>query len=457
MQLPLWKLLVTATICSSCCTLAQRTKRDYVTKDTAKELSYSVTNVARGLSIELMTDSSKSDIFSPLSIVSSLLLLMRAARGYTRLELLELLQLSEKYQINDPTIPRNYGQLLTELLDDSSYGIIGENPNWLNESKCIGPEEDYSYEDEELPDSYKEQQPEPNIIRLANAIFVQSGMFDNQRLQKVVENLYYSTVESIDFFNQPKESRNHINKWANESTNGRIPEIIADQLSLETTMIVANALYFKAIWEDVFLADATKLRKFFPNGENEESVEVEMMAHGGCFPYFLSKSLDAKIIGFPYANRTTTMYVILPNNSNRAKLQTLMGKLDAPTLDGLISNMTMRTASVLFPKMHIEDSFELKAALQKLGVKRMFQRGGSNVPLFNRLIKGQSLNVGEMLHKVVLDINEKGTEGGAVTATLLDRSMSSVNFRAIAPFLVAIRHDATKLLLFYGPIYDPSV
>lgn len=298
-----------------------------------------------------------------------------------------------------------------------------------------------------------------NVVKLANAVFVQNGLYNNSRLDRLVDRYYRSMVESLDFLNNPSEAKNHINKWAAKNTNGRIREIISDDLSAETTMIVANALYFKAFWEDVFLAGATKMRKFFPNGENEESVEAEIMAHGGCFPYYKSSQLDARIMGFPYKNRSSTMYIVLPNSSTRVKLQKLMEKLDASTFDDLISNMTMQTASVLFPKMHLTSSFELKSALQALGTKSMFMRGQSDFSLLNPAEANDtkaSLSVSGMLHKVDLAIDESGTEGAAVTATLLDRSMPTVNFRVIVPFLLAIRHDATKLLLFYGPIYDPS-
>lgn len=305
-------------------------------------------------------------------------------------------------------------------------------------------------------DGIPEDPLQQNQIKLANAIFVQDKFYNNTRLQKLVNYYYRSSVEGLDFFNQPEASKDHINNWAKKNTNGRIQEIITDELNPETTMIVANALYFKAFWEDVFLAGATKMRKFFPNGENEESVEAEIMAHGGCFPYYRSQELDARIMGFPYKNRTSTMYIILPNNSSRAKVQQLLQELDASTLDNLISNMRMTTASVLFPKMHLTGTFDLKTALLKLGMKSIFDSERSNFSLLNPSHPKESPTVSGVLHKVDLAIDESGTEGAAVTATLLDRSMPTVNFRVIVPFILAIRHDATKLLLFYGPVYDPS-
>lgn len=66
-----------------------------------------------------------------------------------------------------------------------------------------------------------------------------------------------------------------------------------------------------------------------------------------------------------------------------------------------------------------------------------------------------NLYVGNVLHKVSLDINEQGTEGGAVTAVVIDRISSAFNLRADGPFLIYLRNDVTKLPLFYGAVFDP--
>ncbi|XP_065079922.1 serine protease inhibitor 28Dc-like [Ochlerotatus camptorhynchus] len=459
-----WLLVATIVFRASHLTHAEIFSSKYVTKDIAQDISNGLNNLAHDLLVQLQSNNSKAEIISPLSIGSSMLLLLRTARGTTRQELLQLMGLT-KYQENNPKIPRNFAHLINELLfdDATETSALDYNVPWKSQSKCEVTDYHYDSEDSEYDydrfDSLPEDPSVNNVVKLANAIFVQDGFYNNSRLHRLVDRYYRSEVESLDFHNNPSEAKNHINKWAEKNTNGRIREIISDDLSTETTMVVANALYFKAFWEDVFLAGATKMRKFFPNGENEESVEAEIMAHGGCFPYFKSSQLDARIMGFPYKNRTSTMYIILPNSSTRVKLQQLMEQLDAPTLDGLISNMTMQTASVLFPKMHLSTSFELKSALQSLGTKSMFNRGQSNFSLLNPAKTNatrESLSVSGVLHKVDLAIDESGTEGAAVTATLLDRSMPTVNFRVIVPFLLAIRHDATKLLLFYGPVYDPT-
>lgn len=63
--------------------------------------------------------------------------------------------------------------------------------------------------------------------------------------------------------------------------------------------------------------------------------------------------------------------------------------------------------------------------------------------------------VDEIIHKVDFSVDEQGTEAAAATLTYLHRSGTDVVFRGDAPFLILIRHDPTKLPLFYGIINKP--
>uniref|UniRef100_A0A6B2EJH8 Putative serine proteinase inhibitor n=1 Tax=Phlebotomus kandelakii TaxID=1109342 RepID=A0A6B2EJH8_9DIPT len=62
----------------------------------------------------------------------------------------------------------------------------------------------------------------------------------------------------------------------------------------------------------------------------------------------------------------------------------------------------------------------------------------------------------EVLHKVDLTINEKGTEGGAATLVFLHKTGTDVVFRVNVPFMFLIRNEATKIPLFYGNVFEPQ-
>jgi len=61
----------------------------------------------------------------------------------------------------------------------------------------------------------------------------------------------------------------------------------------------------------------------------------------------------------------------------------------------------------------------------------------------------------EVLHKVEMEVTEIGTEAAATTGVILRRDGSQKKLVADRPFLFFIRHDSTKLILFWGTVNTP--
>uniref|UniRef100_A0A182MU52 Serpin domain-containing protein n=1 Tax=Anopheles culicifacies TaxID=139723 RepID=A0A182MU52_9DIPT len=437
-------------------------------KAVSEQLVAAINDLARNLGQQLGTssggNSSKTELFSPVSIGSMMFLMLRIANRETRNELLNALQLKQYTVSGSGNIPKNFARLLKEFTHDiAGKGILEELPGWHTSSSCYPKMEGADYEDDDDDDKYLDEPIQPNVVQLANGIFLQNGLINNTKFVKLAKELYEAQIKEVNFKEQPRAARVSINHWVNESTRGRIDEILSDDLSTSTQMVIANALYFKATWETFFNEPQfTRPQTFFPDGEDQPSVMVPTMFASGCFPYYASPELNARIMAFPYRNRTTSMYIILPNDSNRAKVRQLQAKLSSTELDQLIARMRLQKALVQFPRMHATNTYDLKHALQKLGVKALFDRTKNNLKLaapYNRTAtvgRLRKLFVSEMVHKIDLDVNERGTEGGAVTITAMERSLPPVNFRVKGPFILAIRHDPTKMLLFYGAVFDPS-
>uniref|UniRef100_A0A1Q3FHY9 Putative serine proteinase inhibitor n=1 Tax=Culex tarsalis TaxID=7177 RepID=A0A1Q3FHY9_CULTA len=558
----------------------------------------SVTNLAQKISRAIASPRSKTEIFSPVSIAGALSLLLLGSSGVTRDELTKLMGFDNQ-KINFAEIHKSFGKLFHELV--SPEPSLNTPIPWRQNDKC----NNYDYEDDEEPSPPPKNQRGKrdtsnetdfdrysHEVQLANGIFVDKSFILNPQYMTWSQAIYRSEVERMSFASQPVEATRQINEWVSRNTRGKIPEIFPSPVDSNTVMVIASALYFKALWEEMFIEGATRPRDFYPEGRNGSSIKVDMMAHGGCFPFYDSTELDAKILGIPYKHNQTTMYVIKPNNSNRLALQELIAMLNGPTVDELINRMRKTTAVILFPKMHVSSSLNLKKTLKALGAKTLFSSSKSdlsgisspqgaaapatevssmaarpavNLPdqkqpskkkqknpnrdqlIFSR-IEGNETNeitpveqrttelpttlvettlldeaepttqttekcqrlfprdvsykapsesktkpdpltskdfflkkrivkttqgkkahrtrrdtepaamlfVSDAIHKVDLEINERGTEGGAATAITLNRSGTNVVFRADEPFLLLIRSDKTKLPLFFGAVYDPS-
>lgn len=186
------------------------------------------------------------------------------------------------------------------------------------------------------------------------------------------------------------------------------------------------------------------------------------------------------MIGLNYDNGISTMFIILPNHSTKEKLLDLQSRLTAEDLDNMISQTKNKSATIVLPKFHVEQSSDIQAALKDLGLKSLFN-SQSDLSLITTDKRGQTtqtkqLNavdaldalekinptqnpnifVDKIVHKVVLTVDEFGTEGGAATGGIINKQGSSVLFVATSPFLFLIRHNPTKLPLFYGAVFEPS-
>lgn len=101
-------------------------------------------------------------------------------------------------------------------------------------------------------------------------------------------------------------------------------------------------------------------------------------------------------------------------------------------------------------RRHAATQSERDAGIESLRNLDALRASSGDRPLTN-----PGLFADEIIHKIDLTINEKGTEGGAVTYTTAVRT-ANVIFRADTPFLFIIRHDDTKLPLFYGSVFEPT-
>ncbi|XP_037957553.1 serine protease inhibitor 28Dc [Teleopsis dalmanni] len=481
--------------------------------------------------------SSKCEVFSPLSIMSALALLMLGAKGKSYQELAALFGIyyDAEFARDTSKFHDEFAQMLEDLQWPDQYSLRDRlNAAW----KSTG-----SNSRKKQSNNNKANRPTEHIIRVANGLFTQSGYSLNPDYSNIVKSVYHSELEPLDFNGRSGEARNFINAWVNSRTFGKIRNIVHGDLPKDTNVIIASTLYFKGFWETPFFAAVTVSDDFYPDGPDGPSVKVPMMGTGGVLPFYDAVEYDCRIIGLPYVGNVTTMYVIQPNYSTRLKLRQFLSTLDAQKIEDMISRMTLKTAVLALPKMHFSRSLNIKDMLYRMNVNDIFVSGQSDLSLISNdqitysvsqqqtptsqvqshvqssvpqpqpvrdnnrntfvfsptvdngngnsgLIRNAKQNsrpkrdvadpkikrsfvnleterntqrstksnlfVEDIVHKVDFDVNEYGTEAAAATLTYLRRSGTDVHFRADAPFLLLIRHDPTKLPLFYAIINEPE-
>lgn len=438
-------------------------------KDDNQLVATGVSSLTLSLNRLLLNANGGNVVFSPLSISSALALALLGAERTTLKELADVLGFTTGIEKSNQDY-RIYHEQLSSI---------------LNQITATSGEE----------------------IDVANAVFVQSDFPIRPSYKSKVLDLYRSYLSSVDFKNGGQSAKTQVNQWVEKSTRGKIKTILEDIPPSYTKFILASALYFKAKWLFPFSGELTMRRPFYVNGYNSPSLhKVVTMYTMEYLPYYKDPTLGCEIVGLPYIDRKSTMYVIVPFQSSKEKLLQFGSKLTVNDLENLVSKTEVTETIISFPKMEIESTFDLTHPLESLGLRSLFNpqqadlsslsqgdspqarrspkppkptiyvqrsytdvtsgwhlasRTAQSADNIQEQLNQQSTNPGlyvdQVLHKVFMNITETGTEAASVTSLVVDKiAGNKVTMKVDVPFIFFIRHEETKAILFWGSITVPT-
>ena len=237
-----------------------------------------------------------------------------------------------------------------------------------------------------------------------------------------------------------------INKWVEDKTRGMIPTIV-DDLPADTSLVIADALYFKGRWSVPFDATLTKPADF-RLGQGAP-VSVPMMQRRDRMAYAVDDT--AQVISFPFAGDRFEARLILPTAG--APLPTQASALVA-WLDGQRKReLEPQLGIVRLPRIDISWGGDLMQSLAAAGLERAMS-GRARYAGFTRT----PLSVGAVSHKVVFRADEAGAEGAAATAVVMTRLMADDPFEMVVdrPFWLVVQDKASGAVLFEARVTDPG-
>jgi serpin B len=292
----------------------------------------------------------------------------------------------------------------------------------------------------------------PFHLSLANALWVQTGYPINTAFVETLRNRLGAELKSADFRGAPSEAARGVNAWVDEATRGKIREILSEsQLDPLTRMILANAIYFKAPWLSQFTERATNPEPF--HRLDGRSVHVPMMHDTAHRCYARGDGFQA--LEVPYGNDFVLMLVVLPDDGQFERVER---ELDVGSVTELTRNVRPIEVALALPRFRVESSFALRESLARIGINLAFAPGADFTPVSTE----PGFVLGDVLHKTVVDVDERGTEAAAVTAAMvLGASLhfdppKPIEYRVDRPFLFLIEDKPTGTILFMGRILDPS-
>lgn len=344
--------------------------------------------------------------FSPFSIYSAFAMTYEGSAGQTKKEFERVFNFpSEKVEIRDP------------------FKLILSN---------------FSKENPEL------------AIKIANSIWVQKEYHFLSGYIELLKDNYFSEFFDSDFKSAPEKEREKINLWVKEKTLGKIDSLIPPNgLNSLTRLVLANAIYFKGLWENKFDKNLT-FNDHFVNGK--KNIPIKMMTYPSevKLPYYKDQNLQ--MIELPYKGKEISMYIILPTAEDTKEIEK---DLTYEKFKKWSQEMRNQKIKVFIPKLKLEYYSKLNEILTQMGLKTAFTEKAN----FTEMDNTRKLYIQKAFHKAKIEIDEEGSEASAATAVSvgIKAVMMTPIFKANKPFIFLIIDKRNNLILFMGKVSEPEL
>ncbi|KAG5543395.1 hypothetical protein RHGRI_016210 [Rhododendron griersonianum] len=283
------------------------------------------------------------------------------------------------------------------------------------------------------------------------------------KYEEVLKHIFRSAAKNVDFTTKADQVVDEINSWANIASRGLIKNILQHgSVPTETTLILANVLYFQGFWQAryKFNEQMTENRKFYLlNGDN---VSVPFMTSTSKYCYY--GSFDGfKVIEIPYASAQANkfaMYFFLPDE--RDGLQTLLEKFQSGSgfLNEEHFKLThVRLGEFWIPKFKFSFDFDVSGVIDEMGESSSIIKNPRDLSEMVHNSEDVPFFILKMFQKAYIEVDEKGTK--AIATTLLTMTgggeipPQSLSFVADHPFVFVIREERSGLVFFSGAVFNP--
>ena len=226
-------------------------------------------------------------------------------------------------------------------------------------------------------------------IKIANSIWVKEDFDVKQEFIDTNKRFFDALVEKTAFNFSAIE---RINNWCKENTNGKIPTIL-DRFNESDRMLLINALYFKAAWNNPFSEENTTDKKF--TTERGEEINVPTMTKRSSELFYKD---DVVTIVVKRLQPEYSMLFVLPSEGVRCDEA---AEHLAKEFDAVLKNMEVRDLSLSLPKFTTDFGTSLKPILANLGIQRAF---GDKAQFGD--ISDEPLFISDIIQKAYINVNE---------------------------------------------------
>jgi len=376
-------------------------------------------NTAFAVALHRRLAAEEGNLFhSPFSISTALAMTAAGARGETAKQMAEVLHLppSEKTHVQ-------LGALLTDL------NARKLEARWREDPDAGKP----AFE-----------------LAIANSLWGQEGYPFVQAFLDLTRKHYGAGLQACDFKGDAAGARKRINGWVEEKTNDRIKDLLkASDVTPDLRLVLTNAIYFKAAWDEPFHESATRDAPFHLAGGT--TADVPTMHK---FAHLAHKDAgDLDVVKLPYQGEQASMVLLIPKKADG--LAAIEASMSEKKLGAWLSGLKGTFVDLALPRFKYSSRFGMNDVLQAMGMKLPFLYPEAD---FKGISPTGELFIGFVIHQAFIDVNEEGTEAAAATAVGMRAGGAPpkpITIRADRPFLFLIRDEVSGSILFMGRVSDP--
>ncbi len=267
----------------------------------------------------------------------------------------------------------------------------------------------------------------------------------------VLADVYRAELHAVDFRNAADSARRAINAWVDGKTNHLIPELLSPRdVRPDTSLVLVDTVYFKGSWIYPFAKSATAPADF--RRADGSVVSVPMMRQTHRLSHAQGDGFG--LLELPYKGGDLAFDVVLPDEG--VALEKVEADLSRSRLQKTIDLLGDRDVALAMPRFKVTSGAELSKPLSDLGMRLAFTREAD----FSGVDGTRELSLSKVVHQVVVNLDEEGTEAAAGTGVAMMKTaavrMSPLVFRVDRPFLYLIRDVKTGTILFLGRVADPT-
>lgn len=286
-------------------------------------------------------------------------------------------------------------------------------------------------------------------LNIVNAIWGQKDYeFLTDFLDVLAEN-YGAGLRILDFITETEKSRLTINDWVSDQTEGRIEDLIPQgAIDALTRLVLTNAIYFNAAWENPFDKKMTADGPFYLLDGGQ--VIVPLMKQTESFSYTKGEGYQA--VELLYDGDELSMVIFLPE---AGQFEAFAEGLQAQQVDAIINDLQDTRVTLTMPQFEFDSEFSLKDTLAGMGMPIAFSGDAD----FSGMTGNQELSISDVVHKAFVAVDEAGTEAAAATSVIIKLTAvpePPVEVTIDRPFIFLIRDIETGAILFIGRVMNPA-